>query len=394
MSAIADKEEKMKSYIKFLLVILTAVSILVTGCPEAKDYPAQENGANAVPFNGVFVCTTDFLGVGAAAVLSGYPPALVTNPPTELSSDPVARYYAGLIYVINRFGFDNIQVIVPSNNYQTILQFSTGNGSNPQDIAFVSPSRAFISLLEDANLLIVNPSIGNILGTINLAAFADPDGIPDAAKMVIVGDRLFVALQRLAFFTPTDKSTIAVINVTTGTVVTSVDLATTSPVTDLIFNPANNKIYVGCSGKWKSIPPAWGGDLADDGAIETISIDIVNDVYAADGVLIPESALGGDVGSLVLAAPNKAYAIVTDAGGFNHLVKFDPSNPLAGAVRLWSSASYVPDIALFGTYLLIADGGFNNPDPGVWLWDTVADKHAVTTHVDVGLPPANFAVMK
>ena len=60
----------------------------------------------------------------------------------SIGSDAMAPWYKGLLYVVNRFGGDNIQVIDPAQNYATVRQFSVGNGSNPQDIAFVSPTKA------------------------------------------------------------------------------------------------------------------------------------------------------------------------------------------------------------------------------------------------------------
>ena len=50
-------------------------------------------------------------------------------------------------------GQDNIQIIDPAQNYATVHQFSTGNGSNPQDISFVSPTKAYVTRLGSPNLL-------------------------------------------------------------------------------------------------------------------------------------------------------------------------------------------------------------------------------------------------
>ena len=66
---------------------------------------------------------------------------------------PRCACYSGLIYVINRFGQDNIQVIDPGNHFATVKQFSTGNGSNPQDIAFLSATKAYVARYGSSDLL-------------------------------------------------------------------------------------------------------------------------------------------------------------------------------------------------------------------------------------------------
>ncbi|HUK62737.1 MAG TPA: hypothetical protein VLV15_05365, partial [Dongiaceae bacterium] len=105
-----------------------------------------------------FVVCTDFmtgsLGVADLATRA------VTPDAAEIGSDAVARWYDGLLYVVNRYGGDNIQVIDPSAGYATLRQFSVGNGSNPQDITFVSPTKAYVSRYGSAAIAIVNPATG------------------------------------------------------------------------------------------------------------------------------------------------------------------------------------------------------------------------------------------
>ena len=71
----------------------------------------------------VFATTTDF-STGAASWVELEPPR-VPHPFVEsISSDPVCRWAFGRIYVVNRFGFDNIQILDPGNSFVTMLQFS------------------------------------------------------------------------------------------------------------------------------------------------------------------------------------------------------------------------------------------------------------------------------
>src|SRR5262249_30053180 len=156
-----------------------------------------------------FATATDFQSpAGCASWVEIAPPRTAHPCVQSVSSDPVARWAFGLIYVVNRFGADNIQILDPSNSFQQVREFSVGNGANPQDIMVVSPTKAFVSLLNAPYLLVCDPSTGTLTDSIPLARFANSDGIPDAARMWSygAGSRIFVALQRLQDFAPTDTS--------------------------------------------------------------------------------------------------------------------------------------------------------------------------------------------
>jgi len=207
-----------------------------------------------------FVLTTDF-STGRLSV-ANLDTRAVTKDVAPVYSDAVMRRYAGLLYVVNRFGQDNIQVIDPALNYATVRQFSTGNGSNPQDICFVSATKAYVTRYELADLLIVNPSTGATLGVIPLAAFADADGIPEMAHMVRVDKRVFVAIQRLdrnAGYQPTDQSVVAVIDAVADTVIDAdpltpgkqaIRLTGKNPYTTFGFDRETTRLLIGCSGAY------------------------------------------------------------------------------------------------------------------------------------------------
>jgi hypothetical protein len=262
-----------------------------------------------------FVLTTDFSTGGLSAL--NLATRAVTQDVAPVHSDAVARWHDGLLYVVNRFGQDNVQVIDPAQNYATVRQFSTGNGSNPQDICFVSAGKAYVTRYDVGDLLIVNPATGAGLGVIPLGAFADADGIPEMARMVRVDNRVFVAIQRLdrnGGFQPTDRSLVAAIDADADTVLDADPLVTgkqailltgKNPVTTFSFDRATSRLLLGCAGVYG----------APDGGIE-----YVNPVtLASGGYAITESALGGDVGDFAWNIAAHSYAIVNDAG-FNTLL--------------------------------------------------------------------------
>lgn len=327
-----------------------------------------------------FVLTTDFASGGLSAV--NLTTRAVAQDVATVHSDAVMRWHEGLLYVVNRLGQDNIQVIDPAQNYATIHQFSVGNGSNPQDIALVSPTRGYVSRLGTPSLLIVNPVTGVTLGTIDLAAFADADGNPEAARMQRVGPYLFVALQRLTNFQPAGTSLVAVVDTRADTLVDAdpsvpgtqaITLAATNPSTTFAYDAEGRRLLIGC-------PGAYG---VADGGIDAISLDDL--APTSSGLVITEAALGGDVVELVWNGAAHSYAIVSDAGFNTSLVA-------------WSAVSHTV------TDTVYAPGGFSLADaelndrgelyvcnnsfaaPGLFVFAAGPDT-PLAGPLDTGLPP-------
>ena len=65
-----------------------------------------------------------------------------------------------------------------------VREFSLGVGRNPQDIAFDTQGRAFVSCYDQAVLLRVDVNTGLVAQTDATAAFADADGLPEPAWML------------------------------------------------------------------------------------------------------------------------------------------------------------------------------------------------------------------
>ena len=263
-----------------------------------------------------FVIASDYAGSGCLSVVD-LATRSVSRCVTPVSSDACVRSFGGLVYVVNRFGQDNIQVVDPARGYATVRQFSTGNGSNPQDIAFASATKAYVSCLASASLLVVDPSTGAGLGSISLAEYADRDGLQEAARMRCVGNRLFVALQRLAQFLPTDSSLVAVIDTDADTVIDcdparpgrqAILLMGTNPVTTFEYDTTSRRLLLGCLGHYG----------VADGGIEWIDPKGLT----AGGWAVTEDSLGGDVLDFAWNGPDHSYAIVGDASGSTSLVSW------------------------------------------------------------------------
>jgi len=330
-----------------------------------------------------FVLTSDYFSGGLRRV--SLDTRTVLPGEASVSEDAVLRWYDGLIYVVNRTGpisHDNIQIIDPAT-LTTLHQFSTGAGSNPQDIAFASPTKAYVTRYELADLLVMNPTDGATITTISLAAFADADGIPEMARMIRVERWLFVALQRLDrahSFAPTESSLVAVIDTEADTVVDvdpalpgkqAIVLQGKNPVTTFGFDRATTRLLIGCAGVFRTL----------DGGIEWI--DPVN--FRALGVAITEAALGGDIGDVAWNGPDHSYAIVNDASFNASLVSWSATSGTKLATVFSPGDFSLPDCELDDRgELYVCDNKFTAP--GLFAFSTPNDQ-VLAGPLDTGLAP-------
>jgi len=238
-------------------------------------------------------------------------------------SDARVRWYDGRVYIINRFGADNIEVL-DGSTFALVRQFSVGNGANPYDIAFASPTRAYVTRYESTDLWIVDPTTGAHTGTVSLAGLADADGIPEMDHLEMVGPLLFVSLQRVDRnngFAPTDSSLVAVVDTRTDLLVDcdaahagvqGILLPRKNPVTPFVFDEPRTRLYLGCAGHY--------GEL-DGGIVRVDPAGLV-----ADGVIAREDSLGGDVLDIAWRDDQRAYAIVSDPLFNTSLIRWSPAD--------------------------------------------------------------------
>ncbi|TMA39262.1 MAG: hypothetical protein E6J79_03905 [Deltaproteobacteria bacterium] len=331
------------------------------------------------------VVTTDF-ETGLLATVGVARPHSVGRPTSPIHADAVVRTFGDRVYVVNRFLGDNLQVLDPARGLATVVQCSTGPGSNPHDVAVVGPHKAYVTRFDRPELWIVDPDppscAGFFLGQIDLGAFADADGLPEMDQMTLVADRLFVSLERLdrrRDFAPAGKSLLVAIDTATDAVVGTVELSGGNAFGEsagLVHEPRTGKLVV-----------AEAGSIfrTGDGGLERI------DPFAlrAEGFFVTEDDLGGNVTDFVLVSPTKGYAVVIDDALHNVLLAFDPSRH-AVTRRLLVRREFLPEIDLApdGT-LWLADRGL--PAPGIRIFDVASDRPLTRGAIDVGLPPFAMA---
>ncbi len=205
------------------------------------------------------------------------------------------------LYQIGRFGIDSITRFDPIDTSVVDYQYSVnteGEGSaNPQAIAFLNDSKAYLTRRGSGALWIINPNAASEeefkIGEIDLSAY--DTGSPDMTNAIIVGDKLFVVVERLLQLEPfgqvPDKSAyLVVIDTATDTEIQTgegndglagIELSVRNP-SGLQYNEATGDIFVVGRGNFNA-----NDAITDDfysGGIEVIDPDsYVHSVLLDDG---------------------------------------------------------------------------------------------------------------
>jgi hypothetical protein len=316
--------------------------------------------------------------------------------PDGIGSNTIVRYSSATnrLYVVNRFGSDSIQVIDPTQGYITPLgaELSVENGSNPQDVALISPTKAYVSRAARSELLIIDPSSMSITGGIDLANLIKPtdlDNSPEPFRMLVHGDTVYLILQHLdrlqALQPPLAPGEIVAIDTLTDTVAAVIPLATPNPFSDLQYTaalPQDPRILVSSVNDFGIL----------DGGIEAID-PATNTVDA--GFVLAETAVNGNITFFEVVSVTQAYAIVglVDGSFTNALIQFNPST----GELISTLATGLPFTLNFAINnageLYMGPVDTVSPTPGVRIFDTVSAQEITTTPISVGALPPGWVVM-
>lgn len=348
------------------------------------------------------VVTTDFGAAGRFNVLN--PDAFFSlQTPTNIHSDAVAKSYDGKVIIINRLNRDSILTLNPSIGFLPEQEYSTGKGTNPQDIIKVSDNKAYISLYNNSNLLVVSPSGGVITKYINLTQYAEPtssgaagpDGNPEMSYMFLDGNSLYVQLQRLdrndpsGIPTPTSTALLLEIDINTDSVIGTYTFFSKNPLCP------PQKIEIGGIPHMVTCAPGKiGFQSALDGGI--VAFNLVSKTFV-NKFLYAETTGGGDILDMQIKNETEGYVYVLDSAFNKSIQEFNPTT--GEKVRTLSSfsasAGNISGLLLSGSGKLYAgDASFSRP--GVLIFDTKREDRAKITSqsIDVGLRPFDIIEIK
>lgn len=311
------------------------VASVITNC-ESANAAETPNAADAPFFAFANTRTINFdagryerlsLSLGDNVELSGCTAA-------NSSSDNFAVTDGSDLYAIGRFQQDNItryNIESLEADYQYSVVGDDGVSSNPYDIAFVSDTKAYVVRYGTGQVWIVNPSAESqeefFVGEIDLSAY-DDDGATEMARAVLVGDQLFVLMQRLEQFAPTRNGYIAVIDTTTDTEILTgqgedglngIELPMRNGM-DMFFNEATNDLVVASIGSENFFAPQGASTETLTGGV--LLVDATD--YSIE-VLIDDDVLNEFVDSVAIVSADKGYVVSVTAFGTAFLRAFNPT---------------------------------------------------------------------
>lgn len=319
------------------------------------------------------------------------------------TSDQDVTSHNGYVYIVRRYMADNILKVSGTAvgaegvvyQYSTLGATEDGTG-NPQWIAFAGDTKAYISRYEYNTLWVIDPSTESEdtfkTGEIDLSQFADDDEVVEMSKMVIVGTKLFVCLQRLdradawnwipsntAYVVVIDTETDEVIDVDTDTAgVQSVELLTRNPQ-KITYLSETGLIYVQSVGRY----PGFGTDPEYTGGIETIDpTTYETQLLVDDDDGAGQAAYGGNISHIALVSATRGYLVVYAGWGDNSVRSF---NPTTGEVS--DVIENLANISVAGLavdqqgFLWVLDTSWAGP--GIRVFDTTTDTQ-VSSLIDLG----------
>ncbi|HSD90719.1 MAG TPA: hypothetical protein VLB44_24510 [Kofleriaceae bacterium] len=294
--------------------------------------------------------------------------------------DPVVRQYGDRLYIINRFGSNNV-TILDAKTLTLIDQLSTGTDSNPQDVAVVG-TKLYVPALGSAGVLVLKPGMPTP-GVIDIGAnLGDNDGKPDCVSAYVVGTKLFVACDRQTNFQNVLDSKIVVIDTTNDTIVTSLTTPYKNPLGffvqapqtaayfgDLLIPlmPSYNDLTAGCIAR------------VSTGATPTVACGPTN------------AELGGLANKIAIDdKSNTAYIAVAESFTSGKLRTLDLSSGTLGATALSTSSELIVDVAACPGGDVVATDQTTNAG-GLRVWRGTTER--TTEAMSIGMPPTVNALV-
>lgn len=175
-----------------MLIFLTLLA-----CTDSKT--SDTSPVNVLGNNGLIMATVAMdYSVGALATFDTETSTLTENI-SSISGDPALVMDGGWLWQLNRYQYDTLRKYDPSNLQVPVAEISLApdvGSSNPHDVA-VCRNVLYVSLYGSSSLSVLDLDSLETLSAIDLSQWADDDGIPEASSMVVVGDQLYIGLQRL-----------------------------------------------------------------------------------------------------------------------------------------------------------------------------------------------------
>ena len=222
---------------------------------------------------------------------------------TTLGADPQVTVTGERLVELNRGTDNSVRVYELGSFEEPLIEFSVGDGANPHS-AQICGGALWLSLYGTDALGVYDIDSGASLASVSLAAYADDDGLPEPSSMVVIGETLYVAMERLdensAHWT-SDFGVIAAIDCASREIIETWD---TGPSPTITPNPSAPDTLLVRTGTYFDADGAfaWDGALAsldpEAGALTALGVD--------------EADLESNLGSLAAGSNGRALLLSTD----------------------------------------------------------------------------------
>lgn len=287
--------------------------------------------------------------------------AVSGNAPSAQTDYDVASY-ENYFYQIGRSGIDTLTKWDTKNPGVVEWQYSTkasgAASANPHRLVFKDVSSGYVIRYGSNTSWVVNLNAKDDsefkTGELDLSAYDDGDGTPEATNGVVVGDRLYVLMQRIDRnngWSPTNTSFIAVFDTSTNQ---EIDLDIDASLGGIPLQTRN--------GSDLAYVPGLGLVVQSTGSWTTqdyTGIEIVNLTDYSTTVLIDKSDGYNNIKSVAVVSETTAYFVAYDAWKDTSVYRINLTN---GNV----SSSPVADLAHVDVRSMAVD-------PNGLLWVGVSD---------------------
>ena len=378
--------------IRFVLILTALLNAPANAADIAIDKRTTTNGnhTNASNADSLAIAWDDSTsGDGMLRAMIVTPPWTFLTSTLTIEPDSILRYTGGRIYAVSRQA--GTITVICRNTWTPLHVHSLGAGTEPQDIAVVSPSTAYVTRRRDTHLLRLNPITGAALEVVDLGVFLDPNDILDVRMMAMHEGRLFVQYCRTHQHDPIPEAALAVVDLATEQLIDvnpsepglqAIALQGTAPRFKMQIIPDTRLLFVSAT-----------GDFFDDGGIEMIDLDTLQSL----GLVIRESdgQVGADLGAFVLVTPERGFlTFSTDLLLSSHLFPFTVTGGVIPGPQLHEALDYfvptmVHDVAT--NYFFLPEGGFGGD--GVHVFDALTGEPVTAQLLATTGPPTDLVLL-
>ena len=182
------------------MTVVSSLALLLVSCgPAATDTADPSSGPGElsdVHTHAAFVSVADDYSVGSLGTVD-LDTWDLSDQIFDVSGDPQVVVTEGMLVQMDRSSDSTIRIYDPADLATPQTEFALAVGANPMDAA-ICADRLFITQYDLPSIAVHDPETGVMVGSIELTAWDDGDGSPEASAIVPAGnERLFVGLNNL-----------------------------------------------------------------------------------------------------------------------------------------------------------------------------------------------------